>query len=89
MGVREPDQVLIEIDELLFDGFGPVNRDRVAAAFQRELVRLLSVRSGLSEVLSVDQDQDVAELELPALPPVTSPRGLGVALARAVTEGLR
>jgi hypothetical protein len=40
MGVT---RIHFAVDELVLNGFPTINRDRVAASFQRELTRLLAV----------------------------------------------
>lgn len=87
MGLSEaPRTVRVEIGELVLDGFDRVDPDRVLAAFQAELTRLVRKR-GVPLA-----DRDGAELDelsgLPALPATTSPARLGEALARAVHAGL-
>ncbi len=73
--------VRIEIDELVLHGVRPADRHRVAAAFERELTRLLRTGGPPSMV-------DSERAKLPPLPPTTSPRRLGEALARSVHHGL-
>jgi hypothetical protein len=73
--------VRIEIDQLVLHGVRPADRHRVAAAFERELTRLLRTRGLPSTV-------DSERTKLPPLPRTTSPRRLGEALARSVHSGL-
>jgi hypothetical protein len=94
MGVNEaaaspqerPAAIRVDIGELVFDGFGRLDADRVRDSFQRELTRLLTER-GIP--LGLDGDR-AAELlaGLPELPATNSPRRLGEALARAIHAGL-
>ncbi|WP_020672139.1 hypothetical protein [Amycolatopsis nigrescens] len=80
--------IVVEIGELVFDGFDGLDSGRVAAAFQRELTRLLRDRPvPAGALLGAEQDSVLEGLELPDLPRGTSPRRLGVALARAVGAG--
>ena len=72
--------VRIDIDELVLHGVPPADRYRVAAAFERELTRLLRIH-GLPGT-------PATPTTLPPLPPVTSPYRLGRALARSVHSGL-
>lgn len=89
MGLNEaPRTVRVEIGELALSGFDArVDPDRVSAAFQAELARLVRERGvplaadGESRALDVLSD-------LPPLPATTSPARLGEALARAVHTGL-
>ena len=69
--------VRIDIDELVLHGVPPAHRYRVAAAFERELTRLLRMH-GLPAVPT----------EPAPLPRTTSPHRLGRALARSVHSGL-
>lgn len=92
MAVNEPaapdarPSVRVEIGELALEGFGHLDADRVSAAFQRELTRLVTERG---VPLAVDGDRVVDLLGgLPELPATTSPYRLGEALARAVHAGL-
>ncbi|MFJ2609179.1 hypothetical protein ACIQOU_00950 [Streptomyces sp. NPDC091279] len=86
MGVsREPSEIRVEIGELVLDGFH-ADPERVSAAFQRELTRLVrehGVPLAADGALSVD-----ALSGLPPLPGGLSARRLGQELARAVHEGL-
>ncbi|WP_225847551.1 hypothetical protein [Streptomyces sp. HPF1205] len=81
-----PASVRVEIGELVLEGFGPVDSDRVSETFRRELARLVTERG---VPLAADGDRAVNVLSgLPALPATTSPDRLGEALARAVHAGL-
>ncbi|KAB1150550.1 hypothetical protein F7R91_00700 [Streptomyces luteolifulvus] len=86
MGVnREPDTVRVEIGELALHGFR-VDPERVSAAFERELTRLVrehGVPLAADGALSVDTLSGLA-----SLPAGLSARRLGQELARAVHEGL-
>ncbi|MFE4519292.1 hypothetical protein ACFRMQ_34510 [Kitasatospora sp. NPDC056783] len=76
----------IEIGELVFDGFERIDPDRLTAAFQGELVRLVRER-GVPVAAAGDRALDVLS-GLPPLPASSSPQRLGEALARAVHAGL-
>lgn len=86
MGVnRKPDAVHVEIGELVLDGFR-ADPERVSAAFESELTRLVRERGvplAANGALSVE-----ALSGLPPLPAGLSARRLGQELARAVHEGL-
>jgi hypothetical protein len=88
-----PGRIELEIGELVLDGFTGVDHDRVAAAFRRELARLLagprppSTERGSFVAAAADDTIDVVT-GLPALPATASPRRLGQALARIVHGGL-
>jgi hypothetical protein len=86
---RRPALYELRIDELVLDGFSPGERYAIAAAFERELTRLLSFAAapfaapgarGLSAdsvdagILTIDED--------------APPAALGVAAARAVNRRL-
>jgi len=75
MGVS---RIELEIGELVLDGVPRTDRDIVAAAFTRELTRLLHERGDFAP-------EPVAP---PPLPSTTGPRALGRAIARSVHEGL-
>ncbi|MFF5077464.1 pentapeptide repeat-containing protein [Actinoplanes sp. NPDC000266] len=79
MGV---DRIELEIGELILDGFPRADRDRIAAAFTRELTSLLHERG----MPFTGADIDVRDL--PPLPPTAGPRRLGRSLARAVHDSL-
>ena len=76
-------RIEVEIGELVLTGVREADRDRVAAAFRRELTRLLQSR-GLPAGTGT---RDVVT-GLPPLPATTSPYRLGRALAQAVHTGL-
>lgn len=86
MGVnREPSAIRVEIGELVLDGFR-ADPERVAAAFERELTRLVR-QHGVP--LAADGPLTADALSgLPPLPAGLSARRLGQELARAVHEGL-
>ena len=86
MGVnREPSAIRVEIGELVLDGFR-ADPERVSAAFERELTRLVrehGVPVASDGALSVDALSGLAPL-----PAGLSARRLGQELARVVHEGL-
>jgi hypothetical protein len=75
MGVS---RIELEIGELVLDGVPRAHRDVVAAAFARELTRLLRERGDVAPEPGPP----------PPLPATTGPRALGRAIARSVHEGL-
>ncbi len=87
MGVNEaPRTVRVDIGELVLDGFGRVDTDKVSAAFQSELARLVRERG---VPLAAEGGRALDALSgLPALPATASARRLGQELARAVHAGL-
>jgi hypothetical protein len=89
MGVsREPRTVRVDIGELVLDGFGRgVDPERVSAAFQKELARLLRDRGVPLAADGAGRTLD-AVAGLPPLPATASARRLGQELARAVHAGL-
>ncbi|MBA2812382.1 hypothetical protein E0500_034940 [Streptomyces sp. KM273126] len=87
MGVNreQPSAIRVEVGELVLDGFR-VDPERVSAAFERELTRLVE-RHGVP--LAADGPLTLDALSgLPPLPAGLSARRLGQELARAVHEGL-
>jgi hypothetical protein len=78
--------VRVRVGELVLDGFDRVDPDRVAAAFQAELTRLVRERGVPLAADGVRRFDELAEL--PELPVTSSPTRLGEALARAVHAGL-
>ena len=76
-------RIEVEIGELVLTGVREADRDRVAAAFRRELTRLLQSRG-----LPAGAGTRDAVTGLPPLPATTSPYRLGRALAQAVHTGL-
>jgi hypothetical protein len=85
--VNDPRTVRVEIGELALEGFDRVDSDRVSAAFERELARLVRERGVPLAADGADARLDLLS-GLPALPATTSPGRLGEALARAVHAGL-
>jgi len=84
MGVT-PQEIRVEVGELALNGFR-VDPERVSAAFERELTRLIRIHG-----VPLAQDGAVAVDALHGLPPLPaglSARRLGQELARAVHEGL-
>lgn len=82
---REPREIRVEIGELALHGF-PVDPERVSAAFERELTRLVRAHG---VPLAADGTLTLDALSgLPPLPAGLSARRLGQELARAVHEGL-
>lgn len=80
-------QVEIEIGRLLLDGFDRIDRDAVAAAFGRELTRLLrrgAVVPGADGAPGIELASLGARLPAVPLPAGTSPGRLGRSLAGAV-----
>jgi hypothetical protein len=82
MGVTGPRRVVVEIGELVLDGF-PADRDLVAASFRRELTRLLTGQLGGVFESTVDSSVDVTVAGSPPAPGMSS-RRLGIQLARTV-----
>jgi hypothetical protein len=88
MGLNEaPRTIRVEIGELALDGFDRVDPERVAAAFQAELSRLVRERGVPLAADGTDRALEALS-GLPPLPATTSPGRLGEALARAVHAGL-
>jgi hypothetical protein len=90
MGLNEAHdaQVRVEIGELALAGFDHrVDPDRVSAAFQAELIRLVRERGVPLAADGADRALEALS-KLPPLPAATSPGRLGEALARAVHAGL-
>ena len=86
MGLNEQRTVRVDIGELVLDGFGRVDPERVSEAFQAELGRLVRER-GIP--LAADGGQVLDGLAgLTPLPANLSARRLGQELARAVHTGL-
>ncbi|WP_328869527.1 DUF4424 domain-containing protein [Streptomyces sp. NBC_00287] len=84
MGVT-PHEIRVEVGELALNGFR-VDPERVSAAFEHELTRLIRVHGvPLADDGAVTLD---ALNGLPPLPAGLSARRLGQELARAVHEGL-
>ncbi|MFF8846592.1 hypothetical protein ACF08N_28405 [Streptomyces sp. NPDC015127] len=90
MGLNEAPRetaVRVDIGELALDGFGRgVDPERVSAAFQAELARLVRERG---VPIAADGGRALDGLAgLPPLPATASARRLGQELARAVHAGL-
>lgn len=83
MGVTGPRRVVVEIDELVLDGFPVADRDLVAASFRKELTRLLNGPLGGVFDSIEDGAVDVA-VSGGAPAPGLSSRRLGMQLARTV-----
>ncbi|MEV7084835.1 hypothetical protein AB0O07_02835 [Streptomyces sp. NPDC093085] len=81
-----PASVRVDIAELSLTGFGPLDPERVSAAFEAELARLVHVH-GVPLATEGGRSLDTLTA-LPPLPATASPRRLGEALARAVHAGL-
>jgi hypothetical protein len=77
--------VVVEIDELILEGFAPSEKYRIADAVQQELARLL-----LAQGLNVTHSAETEQLRVNAAG--INPRGAratnGEHIARAVYEGL-
>lgn len=90
MGVNEtsgdPGEIRVEIGELALDGFHG-DPERVMAAFETELARLVTER-GVPLAADGEAHTLDALTGLPPLPATTSPARLGEALARSVHAGL-
>ncbi|SEQ39330.1 hypothetical protein [Streptomyces radiopugnans] len=87
-GAARDTAVRVDIGELVLDGFDArIDPERVTAAFEAELTRLVRERG-----VPLAADGEGRALEalsgLPPLPATTSPARLGEALARAVHAGL-
>ncbi len=83
MGVTGPRRVVVEIGELVLDGFPAADRDLVAASFRRELTRLLTGPLGGVFESTMDDSTDVTVAGSPPAPGMSS-RRLGTQLARTV-----
>jgi hypothetical protein len=78
----------LHIDELVLDGFPPLDRGRLAIAVERALARLLAeqgVPAGLAESGTADR-LDAGSFEVPA---GRDAEAVGAGIARAVYGGLR
>lgn len=77
--------VVVEIDELILEGFAPSEKYRIADAVQQELARLL-----LAQGLNLTRSAETEQLRVNATG--INPRGAsasnGEHIARAVYEGL-
>ncbi|WP_069169416.1 hypothetical protein [Streptomyces griseus] len=86
MGVNEQRTVRVDIGELVLEGFGRVDPERVSEAFRAELGRLVRDRG---VPLAAHGGQALEALAgLPPMPANLSARRLGQELARAVHTGL-
>ncbi|WP_370949873.1 hypothetical protein AB5J62_20330 [Amycolatopsis sp. cg5] len=74
--------VTVDIGELVLTGFAGINRDKLLAAFECELTRLVTERG----VGSAAFDAEVTQA--PQVPASASSQRLGTALARSVHSGL-
>jgi len=83
MGVTGPRRVLVEIGELVLDGFPAADRDLVAASFRRELTRLLTGPLGGVFESTMDDSVDVSVAGSAPTPGMSS-RRIGIHLARTV-----
>ncbi|MDQ1039741.1 hypothetical protein QFZ75_006157 [Streptomyces sp. V3I8] len=83
---RRPDAIRVNVGELVLDGFR-VDPDRVSAAFEHELTRLVREHG-----VPLAAERGAVTLDalsgLPPLPAGLSARRLGQELARAVHAGL-
>jgi len=83
---KQPDAIRVNVGELVLDGFR-VDPDRVSAAFEHELTRLVREHG-----VPLATERGAVTLDalsgLPPLPAGLSARRLGQELARAVHEGL-
>ncbi|AGP60330.1 hypothetical protein [Streptomyces rapamycinicus] len=85
---EQPSAIHVDIGELALSGFGAgLDPERVSAAFQAELARLVRER-GVPLAATGEGAAIEALSGLPPLPATTSPARLGEALARAVHAGL-
>ncbi|MFP8963609.1 hypothetical protein ACLIYP_24125 [Streptomyces nanhaiensis] len=87
-GTARDTTVRVDIGELVLDGFDTrIDPERVTAAFEAELTRLVRER-GVPLAADGEGRALGALSGLPPLPATTSPARLGQALARAVHAGL-
>ncbi|WP_330284116.1 hypothetical protein [Streptomyces sp. NBC_00588] len=83
--MQEPSAIRVDIGELVLDGFR-ADPDRVSAAFETELTRLVRLHG-----VPLAADGPLALDALSGLPPLSaglSARRLGQELARVVHQGL-
>ncbi|MCI3243697.1 DUF4424 domain-containing protein [Streptomyces spinosisporus] len=83
--MQEPSAIRVDIGELVLDGFR-ADPDRVSAAFETELTRLIRLHG-----VPLAADGPLALDALSGLPPLSaglSARRLGQELARVVHQGL-
>jgi hypothetical protein len=83
----KPANIEIRIEELTLDGFAPGDGPRLGEAVERELARLFA-EEGVPPSLA--RSGDLARLEGGPVvaAPTMDPEAAGVAVARAVHEGL-
>ena len=82
-----PSAIELHIEELVLYGFAPGDRDRIAAALEQELTRLLT-EQGVPQSLA--QAGDIAYLSAPPFRVTSSrPDMIGLQMAQSVNEGLR
>jgi hypothetical protein len=76
----------VHVEELILEGFPPMDRQQVGEAVRREVLRLLEegLPAGLAAGRAIDR-VDAGWFE----PPSMHPAAIGTALARAVHQGLR
>jgi hypothetical protein len=77
----------LQIDELVLTGLGPLDAERAAAVFERELARLVRLRGLPADSLREDRITG-ALAALPPLPATHSAHRLGRELAHALFTGL-
>ena len=85
--MSDPRSISIHIDELVLEGFGHADRDRVAEALASELSRLLMERPIAPNILA---EHSVARIDAGsfAMDPGASSAQIGAAIAGAVLGGL-
>jgi hypothetical protein len=84
-GRNHSSSVIIEIDELILEGFAPSEKYRIADAVQQELARLLTAQSvHWTRGAELEQLRVDAAGVHPRAPSATN----GAHIARAVYEGL-
>ncbi len=81
-------QIELHIEELVLDGFAPVDRERIGAAVVSELTRLFDEQDGASVLR--DRTSDAGRVDAGAfeLTPDTSAHEVGAQIARRVYHGL-
>ncbi len=85
-GQAQP-SIELHIDELILHGFLPGDRDRIGAAVQHELVRLLS-EQGLPATLLQGGERPSLEGGSFELRPQARPEAVGTQVARSIFRGL-
>ncbi len=78
--------IKLQVDELVLHGFAPGDRQRISAAVERELERLLSER-GLPANLQQGGDRPVLNGGSFAVRPNARPEAIGAQVARAIYGG--